>query len=289
MRLFNLSCIFIIISISSYAQDKDEVIRYLENKQYADKSYVEYIIDTKDVQFGEGVYRDLHSNFKSEIERSYRFLGVNKHSENKGDSKLKVTKDIIKKPSHYLFILKIANFKVEDTSSNLSNYILDANIKCIDLISGLNIGQVSFRKAGSIIISNISSEEQTSFSLGLGAKIRQIMVPFIRKTFPITNHITRFKRLKKKNELHVNVDRKKYFHQGSPKYLFAHMVDQEYNVDGKKVFTFIKLGILHSVVKPKKGEKEISYLFKGERKKIVSIYNEGIKIYITNVILGPDI
>ncbi len=288
----NLLLLFLVIiaSTSTSAQEKELVTNYIENKVYADKSPAEYLIDNNKFTIPEGVMKDLFVGFEYGIKNTHRFTDLfkSKIQSSEFDTGGSIS-SFIRKPMHYLFILKILNYEIiENKSDRTGMYKFDADIKCFDIITGTNIIQTNIKQTGKLKSVNEIIYASSEMSKSLAKKIRETTNAQIRKVFPSVNYIKELGEIKGDKVKSIIVDRGLHGLQTNPKRAYAHIVDQEITFDDETIYTFKLVAELHT---PGKGPKPSDIVFKvGDGKKeILTAFNEGLDIYVTTTQMGPKI
>lgn len=280
--LFILSLVFTM----SYAQEKEHVIDYLENRVYSDKSPAEYLIDDQKFEIPAAFLEDIMTGFEAGINNTARFGNTTKGKiqTSKYDTEGSVLL-FAKKPAHYMFVLKVLNFKtIENEKGSGGELQFDADIKCFDLIKGTIVMQRNVKKEG--VYSSLQELQYTSNSLskGMAKKIRETTYAGIKDVFPTSNFITSLDEVIGDKVKSIKVGKHRYSLQGSPKYAYAHIVDKEYEIDGKRAYTFTSIGLLKL---PKVTGSIVIYKVGDGKKQILSAFNEGKDVFVSPTQLGP--
>jgi hypothetical protein len=281
--LFILSLAFTV----SNAQEKEHVIDYLENRIYSDKSPAEYLIDDQKFEIPEAFLEDILGGFEAGINSRARF-GIatkGKMQTSKYDTEGSAVL-FKKKPAHYMFVLKVLNFETikneEDSGGKLK---FDADIKCFDLIKGTIVMQRNVKMDGNVSSIHLLQYSSTPTSKDIAKAIKETTIAGIEGVFPSSNFITKLDEVKGDKVKSIKVGKHRHNMQGSPKYAYAHIVDKELEINGKRVFTFTLIGQLRS---PTSAGSEVIFKVGDGKKQILSAFNEGKDIFVFPTQLGPE-
>lgn len=280
--------LLIIIGVNeSYAQDKEHVLNYLQNNTYAANSPAEFVIDNQKFEIPEGFLEDITTGFKSGINKRARFGIATKGKMQTGKYDTGGKIDVLKKkPAHYMFVLKVLNFEaLKNEEGNGGSLKFDADIKCLDLIKGTVVMQKNVKKDG--LFSSIHDLQYSTTAIGkvIANVIMEATNSGIKDVFPTGNFIKNLGEIKGDKVKSVTVGKHRYTRQGSPKYAYAHVVDKELEVDGKKLYTFRFIGQLHT---PKVSRSEVEFKVGDGKKQILTAFNEGKDIFVSPSQLGPE-
>lgn len=285
----NILLFFLMLSIChhSYSQEKELVLNYLENRQYAEKSDVEFAIDNQKLEVPKGLLEDLETGMQYGLDNTHIF---NKSSKgkimtNEYDNGTPSIMSLTKGPAHYLVILKILNLDFIEEKDG-GKYKFNADIKCFDLIKGINIMQRTVSKTGTYSSKSNVTYSSTKMSQDLAKLIRETTTNSIKNQFPAANFVTSLGEIKGDKVKSVAVNSLRHAKQSNPKIAYAHIVDKEIEVDGKTVYIFKLVGLLSQ---PKKVKTEIHYRVGDGKKQLLAAFNEGKDIYVTKAPLGPGL
>lgn len=288
MKNILLFVIIFCVCNKSYCQEKELVLNFLENKLYAEKSNVEFIIDNQKKEIPKALLEDLETGLQYGLDNSHVF---NKSSKSKmmtsihDNGGVSILGSITKGPSHYLVILKILNLDLIEKEKG-GEYKFSADIKCFDLITGTNIMQRSVSKNGTYNGKSEITYSSTKMSQDLAKLVRSNTTTAIKDQFPIANFVTSLGEVKGDKVKSVAVNSLRYAKQNKPKYAYAHVVDKEIEIDGKTIYLFKLVGQLSL---PKKVKTETHYRVGDGKKQLLAAFNEGKDIYITKSPLGAGL
>ncbi|MFT4533227.1 MAG: hypothetical protein ACJA1A_001728 [Saprospiraceae bacterium] len=282
-----LTLLIMIGASESYAQDKEHVLNYLQNNVYASKSPAEFIVDNQKFQIPEGFLEDITLGFESGINKRARFgiatKGKMQTNEYDTGGKISILK---KKPPHYMFVLKVLNFEtIKNEEGSGGTLRFNADIKCLDLIKGTIVMQNNVKKDALFSSIHLLQHSTTTAGKIIAKVIMEATNTGIKNVFPSGNFITKLGEIKGDKVKSVNVSKHRNTMQGSPKYAYAHIVDKELEVHGKKVYTFSCVGQLHT---PKEvSRSEVEFKVGDGKKEILTAFNQGKDIFVSPTQLGP--
>jgi len=269
----------------SYSQEKELVLNFLENKLYAEKSDVEFIIDNQKIEIPEGLLTDIETGMQYGLDNSHVFNKSSKSKMMSNTYDASFFERMQKKPSHYLVILKILYLDLIE-KENGGDYKFSADIKCLDLINGTNIIHRNVSTTGTYSNKADITYSSSKLSQDIAKRVREATTKSIKNKFPIANFVISLGEVKGDKVKSVATNSLRYAKQGKPKYAYAHIVDKEIEVDGKTIYLFELVGNLSQ---PKKIKSEIHYRVSDGKKQLLAAFNEGKDIYITKAPLGPGL
>ena len=275
-------------------QEKEHVINFLENRQYAQKSPVECVIDQNNIEIPNGVMKDLKTGLTYGINNTHKFekvyFGEMMTSEytNIGNS----ISELARAREHYLFIVKILNFDGDIIDSKKEKNIIyhfNANLKTIDMITGEVIFATNINTTKSIPKNADLKYGPSDVSEHIAKIVRERTTSLINLHFPSANVVSKPEEIKGDKVNSISASKLKYMKQGRPDKSYAHIVDKTISKDGKESYTFSLVGILGNSSKNKNDADEIILKVRKGKKKLLEVLNTDQTVYITTSQLGPTI